>query len=69
MIEINEHEQPGTYFESYDNISVHNLMLRDESRVSKYKEAILNSKTLFKDKVTQKKNIFIKIIHSFEFMN
>ena len=68
MIEINEHEQPGTYFESYDNISVHNLMLRDESRVSKYKEAILNSKTLFKDKVTQKKNIFIKIIQSFEFM-
>jgi hypothetical protein len=39
------------YFESYDNISVHNLMLRDEVRVQKYKEAILNSKNLFKDKV------------------
>lgn len=39
------------YFTSYDNISVHNLMLRDKPRVSKYREAILNSKHLFKDKV------------------
>ncbi len=53
MNEINEYEQPGSYFDSYDNISVHNLMLRDDSRVSKYKEAILNSKNLFKDKVKQ----------------
>ena len=51
MIEINEHEQPGSYFDSYDNISVHNLMLRDDPRVLKYKEAILGSKNLFRDKV------------------
>ena len=51
MLEINEHEQPGSYFDSYDNISVHNLMLRDDPRVSKYKEAILNSKDLFRGKV------------------
>jgi hypothetical protein len=51
MLEINEHEQPGSYFDSYDNINVHNLMLRDDPRVSKYKEAILNSKDLFRDKV------------------
>ena len=40
-----------SYFESYDNIGVHSLMLRDEPRVSKYREAILNSKSLFKDKI------------------
>ena len=34
-MEISEHEKAGNYFESYDNLSVHNLMLRDESRVSK----------------------------------
>ena len=42
----------SNYFESYDNISVHNLMLRDRVRVEKYREAILNSKNLFKDKVS-----------------
>ncbi len=41
----------SNYYESYDNISVHNLMLRDRVRVEKYREAILNSKSLFKDKV------------------
>ena len=39
------------YFESYDSIQVHNLMLRDEPRLEKYGEAIMNSKELFKDKV------------------
>jgi hypothetical protein len=39
------------YFESYDSIHVHNLMLRDEPRLDKYKEAIMRSKDLFKDKV------------------
>lgn len=39
------------YFESYDNISVHNLMLRDGPRVNKYREAIFASKSLLKDKI------------------
>lgn len=43
--------QTENYFESYDNISVHNLMLRDRPRVSKYREAIMNSKAAFKDKI------------------
>jgi hypothetical protein len=41
----------GNYFDSYDNIEVHSLMLRDDLRVAKYREAILGSKQLFKDKV------------------
>jgi hypothetical protein len=44
-------EISNDYFTSYDSISVHNLMLRDESRVTKYRDAILGSKNLFKDKV------------------
>lgn len=44
-------EVPGDYFASYDNINVHNLMLKDKPRVTKYRDAILNSKNLFKDKV------------------
>jgi hypothetical protein len=47
------------YFESYDNISVHNLMLRDGPRVSKYREAIMKSKETFKDKVIS--NRYLKI--------
>lgn len=43
------------YFESYDNVSVHNLMLRDEVRVEKYREAIMKSKNTFKDKVNKTK--------------
>ncbi len=39
------------YYESYDNIEVHNLMLRDEPRVSLYRKAIMESKDIFKDKV------------------
>ena len=46
-----EETKTENYFESYDNISVHNLMLRDEPRVSKYREAIMKSKDAFKDKV------------------
>ena len=54
MTTLDENPKAANYFESYDNISVHNLMLRDESRVSKYRDAILNSKNLFKDKVNIK---------------
>lgn len=55
------------YFESYDNISVHNLMLRDAPRVEKYKEAILNSKNLFQDKVRLNHGyltLFINLLNS-----
>ena len=48
---ISDQAHNETYFESYDNINVHELMLRDEPRVSKYREAILDSKKIFKDKV------------------
>lgn len=47
------------YFDSYDNISVHNLMLRDFPRVSKYREAIMASKETFRDKVNTIKNSII----------
>ena len=43
-------ESQNEYFNSYDSINVHNLMLRDESRVTKYRDAILGSKNTFKDK-------------------
>jgi protein arginine N-methyltransferase 6 len=46
-----EKSESNNYFDSYDNINVHNLMLRDQPRVQKYREAILNSKNNFKDKV------------------
>jgi hypothetical protein len=46
-----ESETPVEYFNSYDNISVHSLMLKDVPRVTKYQEAILGSKNIFKDKV------------------
>jgi protein arginine N-methyltransferase 1 len=39
------------YYDSYDSIEVHNLMLRDEPRLNLYKEAIMSSKELFKDKI------------------
>ena len=39
------------YFDSYDSIEVHNLMLRDEPRLKFYREAIMSSKNIFKDKV------------------
>lgn len=45
-------ENDKNYYESYDSLQVHNLMLRDEPRVMKYREAILCSKLLFKDKVS-----------------
>jgi hypothetical protein len=51
-------EIKDNYFESYDNIGVHNLMLRDGPRVEKYREAILNSKTIFQDKVLL--NLFLQ---------
>ncbi|CAF3677628.1 unnamed protein product [Rotaria socialis] len=39
------------YFESYDQVQVHELMLRDRPRVSAYHDAIMNNKHLFENKV------------------
>lgn len=38
------------YFESYDNLEIHKLMLEDFPRTDSYKSAIFNNKTLFKGK-------------------
>ncbi|CAF5189596.1 unnamed protein product, partial [Rotaria magnacalcarata] len=39
------------YFESYDQVQVHELMLRDRPRVCAYHDAIMNNKHLFENKV------------------
>lgn len=45
-------DMDGTeYFESYENLDVHYLMLRDTVRIQRYKNAILSCAQLFKDKV------------------
>ncbi|XP_022824286.1 protein arginine N-methyltransferase 6 [Spodoptera litura] len=39
------------YFSSYEDLDIHKLMLEDEPRTLAYKNAILNNKQYFKDKV------------------
>jgi hypothetical protein len=39
------------YFQSYDKFQIHELMLRDRSRVTAYYDAIMNNKHLFENKV------------------
>jgi len=39
------------YFQSYDQVQVHELMLRDRPRVTAYYDAIMNNKHLFENKV------------------
>lgn len=39
------------YFTSYEDLEVHELMLRDSPRQLAYRNAILSNKTLFKDKI------------------
>ena len=39
------------YFDSYAQISIHEEMLKDSVRTNAYKDAILNNKHLFKNKV------------------
>ncbi|XP_057661041.1 uncharacterized protein LOC130896761 [Diorhabda carinulata] len=43
--------ESGEYFESYEDIKIHRLMLEDSARNSAYKEAILNNKHEFMGKV------------------
>lgn len=39
------------YFNSYEDLEVHELMLRDAPRQESYRNAIMSNKTLFKDKI------------------
>ncbi|XP_033335587.2 uncharacterized protein LOC117225896 [Megalopta genalis] len=39
------------YFKSYEELDVHQLMLNDKSRTLTYKNAIINSKQLFENKI------------------
>jgi type I protein arginine methyltransferase len=39
------------YFESYNDLQIHSLMIKDEARTSAYKNAILENKEYFKNKV------------------
>lgn len=43
--------QGNPYFDSYDSLDVHELMLKDVPRTEAYKQAIIKNKHLFKDKI------------------
>eukprot|EP01064_Diplonema_japonicum_P014119 TRINITY_DN21647_c0_g1_i1.p1 TRINITY_DN21647_c0_g1~~TRINITY_DN21647_c0_g1_i1.p1 ORF type:complete len:355 (+),score=65.35 TRINITY_DN21647_c0_g1_i1:51-1067(+) len=42
---------PDYYFDSYSHYGIHEEMLKDRVRTSSYRDAIVNNKHLFKDKV------------------
>ena len=42
---------PEHYFTSYDDVSVHRLMVRDAARTEAYRRAVLDNSHLFKDKI------------------
>ncbi|CAD6231475.1 GSCOCG00001427001-RA-CDS [Cotesia congregata] len=44
-------ETPDEYFSSYENFEVHGLMLSDNPRMTAYKNAILDKKDLFHNKI------------------
>ncbi|XP_034949791.1 probable protein arginine N-methyltransferase 1.2 [Chelonus insularis] len=44
-------ESPDDYFEEYESLDVHELMLKDNPRVLAYKNAIFNKKDLFFNKI------------------
>ena len=43
------------YFDSYDNLEIHRLMLSDKPRTEAYKNAILQNASEFKNKVVMGK--------------
>lgn len=47
-MEVPQNEE---YFTSYEDLEVHELMLRDAPRQESYRQAILSNKSLFKDKI------------------
>ncbi|XP_037811200.1 protein arginine N-methyltransferase 6 [Lucilia sericata] len=44
-------QQEDSYFRDYENLEVHEIMLRDRPRQEAYKNAILSNASLFKDKI------------------
>ena len=53
------------YFDSYDNLEVHRLMLSDKPRTESYKKAILQNASYFKNKVVMGK-LSIILFHFFK---
>ncbi|XP_059622302.1 protein arginine N-methyltransferase 6 [Phlebotomus argentipes] len=51
MKETSKETYVDEYFQSYENLEVHELMLLDRSRTGAYREAILQNEELFKDKI------------------
>lgn len=49
--DITETDCNESYFTSYENLDVHRLMLNDHPRVGSYRQAILQNKALFQDKI------------------
>eukprot|EP01080_Neovahlkampfia_damariscottae_P007736 gene7736-12206_t len=49
--ELEKLEVDQEYFFSYNDLDVHSLMIKDDPRTNGYKEAIIQNKNLFKDKV------------------
>jgi protein arginine N-methyltransferase 1 len=49
--DVLKQENDKEYFESYNNISVHELMLKDKPRTLAYMHAIKNNSHLFRDKI------------------
>ncbi|XP_014212401.1 protein arginine N-methyltransferase 6 [Copidosoma floridanum] len=48
---MNDESEKSEYFENYQDIDVHHLMLSDEPRTLAYKNAIFNMKDRFADKI------------------
>ncbi|XP_034236970.1 protein arginine N-methyltransferase 6 [Thrips palmi] len=46
-----EAEKPKDYFQSYEDLEVHHLMLNDQPRTEAYRHAINANKAMFKDKI------------------
>ena len=51
-------ENVDQYFDSYDNLEVHRLMLSDKPRTDAYRKAILQNASYFKNKVVMGKHFF-----------
>lgn len=49
-------ENVDQYFDSYDNLEVHRLMLSDKPRTDAYRKAILQNASYFKNKVVMGKH-------------
>ena len=52
---MNSCDQGDKYFDSYDDLEVHRLMLSDSPRTEAYRDAILTNPAFFKDKIVMGK--------------